>query len=151
MESNQQEEGEELTFEQFLVYSARIGELADVQDMIDVTGPPVDLNYRDDTMCCNTALHMACANGHLEVIKLLLKQPSLDLNVLNDSNNTALHYASLNGQKQAVELLIEAKADANLKNEFGRLPIEDALQNGHAEIAEMLASVSKLDENKIYS
>ena len=95
--------------------------------MIDVTGPPVDLNYRDDTMCMNTALHMSSANGHLEVVKLLLAQKSVTPNQLNDTGNTALHYAALNGKKDVVQLLIDAKADANIKNEFGRLPIEDAL------------------------
>ncbi len=64
---------DEMTFEQFFVYSARCNELADVQEMIDVTGPPLDLNYRDDTMSMNTALHMAAGNGYDEVVKLLLK------------------------------------------------------------------------------
>jgi ankyrin repeat protein len=41
--------------------------------MIEVTGPPLDLNYKDDKMCSNTALHMSSANGHYEVVKLLLK------------------------------------------------------------------------------
>ena len=64
---------EEMTFEQFFVYSARCNEIADVQEMIDVTGPPLDLNYRDDTMSMNTALHMAAGNGYDEIVKLILK------------------------------------------------------------------------------
>ena len=118
---------DELTFEQFLVYSARCGEIADVQEMIDVTDPPLDLNYRDDTMCMNTALHMASANGHIKVVKLLLSQQTVNPNVQNDTGNTPLHYAALNGKQDVVALLIEHKADANIKNEFGRIAIEDAL------------------------
>ena len=38
-------EDDEMSYEQFLVYSARIGEITDVQEMIEVTGPPVDLSY----------------------------------------------------------------------------------------------------------
>ena len=68
---------DEMTYEQFLVYSARCGDKPEVQEMIDVTGPPVDLNYRDNTMSNNTALHMACGNGHSEIVKLLLAQPSI--------------------------------------------------------------------------
>ena len=41
--------------------------------MIDIEGPPLDLNYRDDTMSMNTALHMAAGNGHIDIVKLLLK------------------------------------------------------------------------------
>ena len=73
------------------------------------------------------------------------------MNVLNESGNTALHYAALNGKKEIVQILIEKKADSNLKNEFGRIPLEDALQNGHSEIAELLAPVSKLEDDKIYA
>ena len=134
-----------------MVYSARCGEVADVQEMIEVTGPPVDLNYRDSTMCMNTALHMASANGHTEIVKLLLKQTGILSDLANDTGNTALHYAALNGKIDVVELLIAHKASANIKNEFGRLPLEDALQAGHAEIAEVLAPVSTLEDDKVYS
>ena len=143
---------DEMSFEQFLVYSARCGDKDDVQEMIDVTGPPVDLNFRDESMSMNTALHMSSGNGFTEIVKMLLKDESrINLNVLNESGNTALHYAALNGKKDIVMLLIEKKADANVKNEFGRIPLEDALQNGHSDIAELLAPVSKLEDEKIYA
>ena len=71
--------------------------------MIDVTGPPIDLNYRDNTMSMNTALHMSSGNGHIEIVKMLLKDQSrININTLNDSGNTALHYAALNGKKDIV-------------------------------------------------
>ena len=41
--------------------------------MIEITGPPLDLNYKDDTMSFNTALHVAAGNGYIDVVKLLLK------------------------------------------------------------------------------
>ena len=71
--------------------------------------------------------------------------------MVNDSGNTAMHYSALNGHKELAILLIDKKADANIKNEFGRIALEDALQNGHSEIAELLAPVSKLEEDKVYS
>ena len=42
--------------------------------MIEVTGPPLDLNYRDDTMSMNTALHNAAGNGFIDIVKLILAQ-----------------------------------------------------------------------------
>ena len=111
--------------------------------MIDVTGPPLDLNYQDATASMNTALHMAAANGHSEVVKLLLKQGDrVKLDLLNETGNTALHYAALNGKKDVVELLIESKASAKINNSFGRSALEDALQAGHGDIAELLAPIS---------
>ena len=141
-----------MSFEQFLVYSARHGEIADVQEMIEVTGPPIDLNFKDEKMSQNTALHMASANGHVEIVRILLKQGDrTKIDELNDSGNTALHYASLNGMKEVVELLLEYKANAKIKNGIGRAPIEDALQAGHGDIGEMLAPVSELDDDKMYT
>ena len=69
--------------------------------MIEVTGPPLDLNYRDDTMSMNTALHNAAGNGFLEIVKLILAQGDrVNVNVVNETGNTALHYACLNGKKE---------------------------------------------------
>ena len=36
-----------MSYEQFLIYSARMGLIDDVKEMLDVRDPPVDINYRD--------------------------------------------------------------------------------------------------------
>lgn len=41
--------------------------------------------------------------------------------------------------------------DPNIKNDFGRLAFEEALQSGHAPIADMLAQVTELDDQKEYA
>ena len=140
-----------MTFEQYLVYSARLGEVDDVQEMLEVKGPPVDVNYRDNTMSHNTALHMASANGHLKIVEMLIKVEKLNPNVQNDTGNTALHYACLNGHLEVVKLFVDyKKCDKNLKNETGRIALEDALQTGHTDIAVILAPVSTLEDDKMY-
>ena len=63
---------EEMTFEQVLVYSARVNDLDEVKEMCEVRNPPIDINYRDDRYSRNTALHMAAANGHTAIVALLL-------------------------------------------------------------------------------
>lgn len=85
-----------MTYEEFLVYSARIGEFEDVKFCVD---EKVDLNTCDESG--NTALRkyipilnfdfidMACANDHIEIVKLLLVNGA-DVNNLNQSKNTPL-------------------------------------------------------------
>ena len=93
---------------------------------------------------------MACANGHLDIVKLLLKHKA-PINPLNKSKNTPLHWAALNGRTEILDLLLQAGADPNLKNEFEHVPLEEALQNGFTDAAEVLAKVTKLADDKIYT
>jgi len=55
----------------------------------------VDPNYKD-TETGNSAIHMACANGNIEILKMLLENGG-DVNILNSSKNSPLHWAALNG------------------------------------------------------
>jgi len=91
---------------------------------------------------------MASANGHLEIVKLLLKHGAKP-NSLNKSKNTPLRkdfnlltlldWAALNGRSEVIEYLIGNGANANLKNDFDHLPLEGALQNGFTEAAVSLS------------
>lgn len=62
-----------------------------------------------------------------------------------------IDWAALNGRADIVELLLSHNADPNIKNEFDRIPLEEALQNGFGDLGEILAKVSKLEEDKIYT
>lgn len=44
-------------------------------------------------------------------------------------------WASLNGRCDVIEVLLEHKGDANLKNDFGHIALEGALQNGFTDAA----------------
>jgi hypothetical protein len=79
-----------------LVSFARYGELEEFQYLVGELE-----NAREailDKSLGNTCFHMAAANGHIEVLKEILKylKPS-DLDIINESGSTPLHWASLNG------------------------------------------------------
>jgi ankyrin repeat protein len=57
-----------------------------------------------------------------------------------ESGATALHYAASWGRREAVELLLEKGAEVNARSKAGVSPLGAALQNGHAETAEVLRS-----------
>lgn len=111
--------------------SARGG---DVEAVKECLAEEVPINHKDAQMG-NTALHLASANGHKEVVEFLL-DAGADINLLNNSKNTPLHWACLLGRLEVVKLLIdwhnikpesEQKANTNLKNAFDRIPMEEAL------------------------
>ena len=56
------------------------------------------------------ALHVACFEGHVSVVKLLLKTDELDVNAADANGHTALVLASLRGHLDVMRLLSEAGA-----------------------------------------
>ena len=47
-------------------------------------------------------------------------------------------------------MLCAQKAEVNVKNSFGRIAMEEALLAGHQEVAEFLAPLSKMEDDKVY-
>jgi len=143
------EEEEYASLEEFFIDSCRFG---DLDDVIGAITDGVDINYFDNNL--NTALHMACANGHLDVIKEILKvtkdgQRVANINARNSDGSTPLHWAVINTQKAVIELLLENNADCNIKSKYGQTPLDEAITGGIYEIAEMIAAKTKPDEEEL--
>merc|ERR550537_54641 len=123
------------------VLSAGYGELAELQTALEA-GAPVDSVDPNG----NTALMMAAANGHTEIVSALLAK-NAKAGLQNAHGNTALHWAGENGQLGCVELLLAPRdgdgelfhADANVKNEAGKKPFDAAFARNHTDVCEALA------------
>lgn len=77
-----------------------------------------------------TALHIACRDGILPAIRLLLDPKwSLDMNIRDENRDTALYLAVEYRNAEAVELLLAqtARVDPRLVNDLGLGPIHAAL------------------------
>lgn len=135
---------EMLTFDEYYLECARFGELKDLKEAMKEADKSFNVNIKD--FRGNTALHMACANGHTEMVKYLINTLHADINIRNSSNNTPLGWAALNGQKEIVKILLDNNADYDNKNSQGKTPSEIAYDTGNYEIAEMI--VQKELENK---
>eukprot|EP01042_Synura_sphagnicola_P004351 gene4351-5515_t len=68
-----------------------------------------------------TPLLCAAANGHLDVVKLLIKE-SVFSNAVNKDGNNALHLAQLHGHGEVVKWLLANGFNANAKNKDGKTP-----------------------------
>ncbi|XP_031475999.1 ankyrin repeat-containing protein P16F5.05c isoform X2 [Nymphaea colorata] len=87
------------------------------------------------------ALHMAAANGHLEVVEYLIRN-NVDVNITNAEKNTPLHWACLNGHSEVVRNLILAGADVAALNSHERTPLDEAVNMGKMDIVDVISSAS---------
>lgn len=83
----------------FFIDSARYGDTEDVKVALN---EGVKLEVRDEAG--RTALHMAAANGHLDIVQILVKAGS-DVNAKNAQDSTPLHWACLNGKKEVSPII----------------------------------------------
>ncbi|CAI5760351.1 unnamed protein product [Candida verbasci] len=122
-----------------VIYDARVGDLETLKEIFDEVPPNLLLTIQDD-ITLSTTIHMASANGHLEVVKYLLsllsKQDAKKLiSIKNETGNTALHWASYNGHLDIVKLLVdEYNADPFEKNEAGHDSIFEAENNNKIDV-----------------
>uniref|UniRef100_A0A1X7T7S0 Uncharacterized protein n=1 Tax=Amphimedon queenslandica TaxID=400682 RepID=A0A1X7T7S0_AMPQE len=80
---------------------------------------------------------MACLNGHIQIVELLLKE-QVDPNVQNKNGWNAFMLACKNGHTQIVELLLKEHVDPNGHNRKGHTALMAASAEGHYKVAKLL-------------
>eukprot|EP01064_Diplonema_japonicum_P021634 TRINITY_DN3119_c1_g2_i1.p1 TRINITY_DN3119_c1_g2~~TRINITY_DN3119_c1_g2_i1.p1 ORF type:complete len:224 (+),score=74.31 TRINITY_DN3119_c1_g2_i1:23-673(+) len=121
-----------------LVEAARYGEDEDIELIGKILSYKGELVDGTDGQG-RTALHMACANGHAKVVKMLLERevkPKLD--ATNEEGNTPLHFAAINGSKEIVKALLIAGYNITARNKFDRKPIDEAWDRKNTEVEDVL-------------
>ncbi|XP_073085657.1 ankyrin repeat domain-containing protein 26 isoform X4 [Manis javanica] len=115
--------------------AANLGKVAKVQQVL-LLGKN-DLNDRDKMN--RTALHLACANGHAEVVTLLVER-KCQLNLYDNENRTALIKAVQCQQEECATILLEHGANPNLTDTDGNTALHYAAIGQNLSIAEKLLS-----------
>ena len=86
-----------------------------------------------------TPLHRAAAEGHGEIVELLLRAAAAP-DVRDYGGSTPLHAAARAGHLESVRALLAHDARPSLINDAGDTPLHDAARAGHLEIARLLLS-----------
>ena len=73
-----------------------------------------------------SALHIAVYFGHADVVKALLIDSSIDINIRNNHWETPLHKAALTNRFDLVRLLVDRGASVRMTDDKGRLPSDVA-------------------------
>lgn len=128
-----------------LRYMSRIGDVEDIEKILNrYMGESNELSKflpavlaASDSLSGNKALHFCAANGHLDVVRLLLSL-KVDIDAINHSGSTALHYAALNGKLEIVRELIKNNAQPVIENKFGKTALDEARSCNRSDIADFL-------------
>lgn len=113
--------------------AASAGNVAKVQQILLLRKN--GLNDRDKMN--RTALHLACANGHPEVVTLLVDR-KCQLNVCDNENRTALMKAIQCQEEECATILLEHGADPNLADVHGNTALHYAVYNEDIPVATKL-------------
>lgn len=97
----------------------------------------------------STALHKACANGHVSTAELLIQRGASNLK--NQSGNTPLHWAAASGHEQIVRLLLERfdNIDVLQKNDFGRSVLTEGFSSQDNGVVKLLLEHDSASEEKL--
>ena len=89
-------------------------------------------------VCGDTPLHTVAWQGQVDIAEILLKAgASINKRDLL-FGATPLHYAAWAGRRVVASVLIDAGADLHTRDHSGRTPLDEAQEEGHDSVAELL-------------
>lgn len=120
--------------------AARSGDLDEAKSILDNTRDESMLNQllsSADDLSGNSALHFCSANGHKDMVQLLLSKGAC-IDALNKCGSTPLHYAALTGQLDVIHALLEGGAKPVVENSLSRTAMDEAITGKHRDVINML-------------
>ncbi|CAK4743579.1 unnamed protein product [Aphanomyces euteiches] len=92
-----------------------------------------------------SSLILAAANGHGEIVQLLLNCDGIEVN-LSGNGQAPLHYAAIYGYIEIVQILLSnEKVDPNVTTYVGGTPLHSAVKFGQVDVVKMLLEHGSCD------
>ena len=100
-------------------------------DKVQMQGLVADINFRGLDQW--SALHFASNNGHLEIIKEIVKDQSVEIDALSQIMRTPLHCACIRGFTMIARELVQNGANPNARDFDESTPLHCASEQGFIE------------------
>ena len=98
-----------------------------------------------------TGLMLALRWRHTEIVRLLLEQEGVDVNISDDSDQTALHHAADSDRMSEFFAILLSRSDltisVNQKDVYGQTPLWRAVNSNAVKWVQMLISDQRTDPN----
>ncbi|XP_066147200.1 E3 ubiquitin-protein ligase MIB2 [Euwallacea fornicatus] len=126
-----------------LIRTAALGRLEMVQRLLEMP-PHLSVDVRSNG---KTALQVASHQGHIPVVRLLLRAGA-SVNAMDSDGDTCLHYAAFGNQPEVLDILIKSGADINATNRSGCTALQVSAHKQPARCAQLLL-VAGADPNSM--
>ena len=105
-----------------------------------------EIVHRDNllTRCgyYGSLLHVAAAEGRVEIVKLLIKK-GLPVDNLNEFGLSPVYYAATNGKLATLKYFVENhRVDIHIENIFGKTMLDMALEKNHNDTVQYLQEIN---------
>jgi ankyrin repeat protein len=144
--------GADLSFKAFMggtpLHWAYFGGDSAIVAMLEQAG--ADTAARDDVMHCTPRAFGICAPANWGIPNMVRQRLAADPSLarLMDGRTSALHEAARSGNAEVVVVLLTGGADPRLPDGDGKSALDIATERGHARIAEVLARVITVLEQR---
>ncbi|KAL8501714.1 hypothetical protein ACS0TY_021003 [Phlomoides rotata] len=130
------------TEDQGLFSAVMMGDLEIVEAILERDSSLIHSTAYD----CNSSLHIAAANGQLEVLSFILDR-SVEPDLLNRHQQTPLMLAAMHGKISCVKKLIEAGANILIFDSvYGRTCLHYAAYYGHSDCLQVILSAAQTSQ-----
>ncbi|WP_133130509.1 ankyrin repeat domain-containing protein [Legionella yabuuchiae] len=97
----------------------------------------------------HTVLHLAVKNANLDMVQLLLKHQTIDVNAVSKTGDTALHFASMlashhESSLKIVKALLDGNVNSSITNKIGQTASDLACKYGFTTALELFPEEERL-------
>ena len=114
-------------------HAAKNGKYEEIKALAE-RGINIHLKTHEGKNC----LHIAAANGQLNLCKTLIFRHEFDINMINNGGWTALHFSVQNGSHELVKFFTDQGADIHRKTNNGVTCLHIAAAHGHLNLCKTL-------------
>lgn len=98
----------------------------------------VDVNFIEKTASTKSLLHLAIAAGKPRILELLLSQPGIDVEIIDENGHTPLIFAAKVASPEIINIILNKKPNLNARDHNGDTALHFAAKRNNVQVLKTL-------------